>query len=76
MVGVGAVAADSPLTVTAGSVAASPACWACAGPTAVNASHTGQWRAAPLRGRAALFLNLDRTAVPLSWLLRIILKPF
>jgi len=29
-----------------------------------------------LRGRAALFLNLDRTAVPLSWLLRIILKPF
>jgi hypothetical protein len=75
-VGAGAVASRSPLTVTAGKVAASSDACAATGPAAVNASHTGQWRTAPLRGRAALFLNLDRTAVPLSWLLRIILKPF
>ena len=42
IVGVCGLAADSPLTVTAGSVAASPAACASAGPAAVNASQTGQ----------------------------------
>ena len=69
-VGCGAAAASrSPLTVTAGSVAASRASSASAGPAA-SASHNGQWRATAMR---AVFLMRERMGTSPSLIQRIIL---